>query len=160
MLFARRTSGGNGRSSQCGSTKLVHSQRASRGRTSGEPWHLTNLETFAISGEEGEHSLIGLVDLKHGVGEEQQELPHLKVGRPLMRLRELWLHRGIGFGGDGMQWGHHERVQTLRFYLASPPNVRNAHQENQTILPQILTSCSIYSRYKGYPFGLAQLHGC
>ena len=41
--------------------------------------------------------------LKHNVGEESQELLHLEVGWPLMRLQELRLHRGIDFKGDGRE---------------------------------------------------------
>ena len=48
-------------------------------------------------------------DLKHSVGENLQELLHLEVGWSLMRLRELRLHRGIGFRGGRMELGRHER---------------------------------------------------
>ena len=62
-----------------------------------------------MSGAEGEHSLIRVVDLKHGVGDELQELLHLERGRSFVRLRELGLHWGIGVGGGGRELGCHER---------------------------------------------------
>ena len=46
--------------------------------------------------------------LKHNVGEESQELLHLEVGWPLMRLWELRLDRGLDFG-DGRELGRYER---------------------------------------------------
>ena len=54
------------------------------------------LRLFVVSGEEGEHSLICVVDLKHGVGEELEELLHLERGWSFVRLRELGLHHSIG----------------------------------------------------------------
>ena len=60
-------------------------------------------------GDVGEHSLVRVADLKHGVGEDLQELLHLEGGWPLRRLRELRLHRGIDFDGDGRELGRHER---------------------------------------------------
>ena len=52
---------------------------------------------------------VSRADLKHSVGEDSQELLHLEVGWPLMRLRELRLHRGITFEGNERDLGRHER---------------------------------------------------
>ena len=62
-----------------------------------------------MSGEAREHSLICVAVLKHGLGDELQELLHLERGRSFVRLRELGLHRGIGVGGGGRELGCHER---------------------------------------------------
>ena len=67
------------------------------------------LKPIIVSGEEGEHSLVHVADLKHEVGKDLQELLHLEGGWPLMRLREFMMHRGIVFNGDGRQLGRHER---------------------------------------------------
>ena len=54
---------------------------------------------------EGEHIQIRMAYLNHGVGEDLQELLHLEARWPLMRLRELRLHRVIGVRSE---LGRHE----------------------------------------------------
>ena len=38
------------------------------------------MSAVIVSGEQGQHSLLCMVDLKHGVGEELEELLHLESG--------------------------------------------------------------------------------
>ena len=53
--------------------------------------------------------MVRVADLKHGIGENLQELLHLEGGWPFMRLRQLKLHRGIGFDDDRRELGRHEQ---------------------------------------------------
>ena len=101
--------------------------------------------------------MVRVADLKHGVGEELQELLHLEGGCPLRRLRELRLHRGIDFDDDGRELGRHERGDSGLNFTPLLHQLCEMHINGiQTRLLSFLLPIQFIVVQK-YPFGLALL---